>query len=307
MPRIVNWGSSGGRWLAGHWLHLANVAVLGAAIAVLALSQDATGAAGWANFAAGFAGVLALLWLVAGYRLQSTELSLQREELKLQRVALEQQATELSNSAKMASLSQIQALLEKAEAVVQNSELGVGGPQELVSLWLRNLTYWRDISRSRDPHVVQNTYNEWIKTETIVRLYLSYVVAAMKMYIEYHSPYSVDHEKETELFAYVYQSKVGKAPFLSNHAGIAGVLGQTVFAFGPGLKAAQLAGMTAAAILVGTKIFKDGALEEMRDSLLKDGRTLPAICDPWPDLTADASPRHFGQFPIPEHLKAEVD
>lgn len=285
------------------WLLLGNLIVICAAGSFVVFAPDGPTAAGWATFAAAFASVLALLWLVAGYRVQAAELNLQREELRLQRIALEQQALELANSAKMSSLGQIQALLEKAEATVRDCDHGIFKPHDLLGLWFKNISLWRDISKSRDPLIVQNAYHEWLKTETLVRLYLSYVVTAMKMYIQYHTPHAVDESKDPETFAYVYQTWVAGAPFLSNHVSTAKVLAEYLLTLAPGIKATQLAGMTAAAMFVGKRMFKEGALEEMRDALVKEGRNLPAICDPWPDLADDVPPPHIGRFPIPEHLK----
>ena len=167
----------------------------------------------------------------------------------------------------MSSLAQIQALLEKAEESVRNSSHNIQRPHELIALWMKSMEHFGPMHRSRDPNVVQDAFNDWVSIYTTVLLYLGYVVAAMKMYIRYHTSLTADEDKELELFAYLYQSWVAKAPFLSTHAATAGTLGNMVSMLQPGVKAAHLAGMIASTKLVGTSFFNEGALEEMRDEL----------------------------------------
>jgi hypothetical protein len=282
--------------VAHHWLGIATGMIAATAMLAFFLSSRTEDAVALSNYVAGAASVIALLWLVAGYRLQGAELALQREELKLQRIALEQQAQELSSAAKMSSLGQIQALLEKAEESVRANEFEISKPHELTTLWMGGMEHLKPLLESKDPQVVQSAFYDWTAIDVAVRLYLGYVVTAMKMYIQYNTTHIVDETKDAEMFAYIYQSWVAKAPFLSNHAGVAATLGQMIFMLQPGAKAAYLAGMTASAMLLGKNLFREGALEEMRDELLASGRSLPAICEPWPTFSDDKSARPVRHF-----------
>ena len=60
----------------------------------------------WGDAAAGFAAPLAFLWLVIGYYLQRTELSLQRDEIKLQREELAAQRAEMEKQSNSISLNE---------------------------------------------------------------------------------------------------------------------------------------------------------------------------------------------------------
>jgi hypothetical protein len=198
-------------------------------------------------------------------------------------------------------LGQIKDLLERAEKAVEESGLPIKEPHEILGQIYRGMEHWKDILESTDAFTVQTSYNSWLKIEVIARKYLSYVVAAMRLFIEYHTPQTVDREKDEETFAYVYQSWVAKAPFLSSHAGVASIVGQHLFMLAPGMEAARLACMVAGSRLTSSDLFKEGALEEMRDKLVAEGRSLPAICEPWPTFEE----RPARRMPIPTRSDRE--
>lgn len=254
-----------------------------AATAIYFTAADNEASANLATYISGFVSVITLVWLVAAFRIQSVELSLQRNELALQRVAVEQQAQETANSAKLASLSSINEILKKAEQDIKDNDAGIGKVSEIVPALLQGMRLWEDVENSKDPLKVQKTYGEWLKIESVARLYLLRVASAMKLYFEFHRrDLSPDYTKPPEDFVYIYQTWINKAPFLSEHSGTAAFIGQHISIVMPGIERMLLAFMVAGAKLSNPEIFKDEALEEMRDKILERSSSLPAICDPWP-------------------------
>lgn len=246
-------------------------------------SSNSAEAANFGNFVAGIASALALIWLVAGYRLQFHELINQRRELELQRIALEQQAKELSNSAKLSSLGQIKSLLESAETAIVSSPLGVSGITQIYPKFMGGMEHWKVILESEDATEVMAAYRIWLPIEVLTRNYVRYVSSAMRLYLEFHFPdANVDYSLNPEDFTYINQSWVYNAPFLSHHIGPAGVLAQHLMMMKPGLERLQLAWLVASAKVLGKNFFKDEALEQLREKVLKHSGSLPAVCTPWP-------------------------
>lgn len=270
------------KWLRHQWLIAATVASILVAIFVW-VSLPSDEAEKFATYLSGFASALAFLWLAAGFRLQTEELSLQRQELQLQRIAAQQQAKELSNSAKLSSLSQIHTLLRDAESEVKDSPLGIK-LTELPSVYMSGMEYWKPIEDSKNPQVVIDAYNQWLPREAVSRNYIRHIASAMKLYIEHHHPdHAIENSKSEEEFVFVYQSWVTKAPFLSHHIGVAAMLAQFMFMMKPGTDRILLAVTIAHAKLLGTEMFNADGLVEMRDKVLAKSKTLPAICTPWPE------------------------
>jgi hypothetical protein len=112
----------------------------------------------------------------------------------------------------------------------------------------------------------------------------------MRVYFEYHHPdVKVDPKDEPERFIYVYQSWVQNTPYLSHHIGVAAMLAQFLWMMKPGLDRYRLAWLVASAKQLGKNMMKEGALEELRDEVLKHGEDLPAVCKPWPSELFKAS------------------
>ncbi|MEQ7873854.1 hypothetical protein ABDK56_07590 [Sphingomonas sp. ASV193] len=265
-----------------HWLVIGTTLVLFFASAIWYRNGE-NDAASIATFISGFATALAFLWLAAGFRLQTEELSLQRQELQLQRIAAQQQATELLNASKLSSLGQVHTLIRDAEEVVRMSPLDIS-VTDLPGIYMSAIEYWTATEKSKDPKTVINNYNEWLKREVVCKNYIKNIASAMKIYIEHHCRSLVIQEREKdEEFVYIHESWVRKAPYISQHIGVASLLGNFMFMLSPGVERALLAFSVANAKLIGMDMFKEGALESMRDKVLERSESLPAICDPWPN------------------------
>jgi hypothetical protein len=269
-------------FIGDQWLPLATLGLLAVGAFVLQ-TIDASAAANVGTYISALTSAIALLWLVAGFRLQSEELRLQRSELKLQRLAAEQQAEELSNSAKLGSLAQIKSLLDDAERAIKGSPVGVADATQIYSAFMGGMTHWKPIFESKNPSAVMDEFQNWMPLEALARNYVRYVSSALQIYLKFHYPkQEIDYSLDAENFVYIHQSWAYNAPFLSHHIGPAALLAQHLIMMKPGLERVQLAWMVASAKSLGKNLFKDQVLEELRDKVLKHSGSLPAICTPWP-------------------------
>lgn len=270
-------------WLKANWLPIASVVVIAIAARVWVASVQTQTATNFATYVTGVTSAIALIWLVAGFRLQAAELGLQRQELRLQRLAAEQQAQEMANSARLGSLSQIRSLLDDAEKAVRAAPLGLKSSMEIQPLYLSGMEYWSPVENDPSPNSVLAAYQEWLPIEGVARNYIRYIAAAMQLYIDHHHPdVNYDRKSDPELFVYTYQSWVYNAPFLSHHIGVAALLSHFMWLMKPGLDRMRLAWLVASAKTLGKGMLKKGALEEMRDKILERSDGLPAVCTPWP-------------------------
>lgn len=236
----------------------------------------------FATYISGFSSAIALIWLVAGFRIQSRELGLQRQELELQRLAAQQQARELKNSAKLGSLAQIKSLLDDAERCVQNCPLGLSSPVEIQGAYFERMQYWKVIGESQNPSDVIAAYQQWLPSEAVAKNYVRYIAAALRIYIEFHCENaSVDATKGDEEFLYTYEVWARNGPFISHHIGVSVLLANYICITQPGLECMRLAYLVASVKSIGKDLMKQGALEKMRDKVLEHGAGLPAICSPW--------------------------
>lgn len=263
-------------FIRNHWFVLITIVVLLAAGSVLELSKSLEQASQIGEFISGFAATLAFLWLIASFQLQAKEIASQREELKLQRTALEGQASELRNASKFSALSQIADIMEKAREKIANSSV-VKSENDLLAAFNRGLPTWRVILESKNPQLVQDQYQEWLKIEGLVRSYIASIAMALKIYLEYFVQVDFDRSQSDEDFVYIYQTWMSKVPYLAEHSASAYMLANFLMMFQPGLKAMQLAGLAASTMILGKNLFKEGALEKMKKDLEESGAPVPAI------------------------------
>jgi hypothetical protein len=133
---------------------------------------------------------------------------------------------------------------------------------------------------SRNAEAVQKRYLQWIRIEGTGKRYLASVAIALKIYLEHHLDQVVPPQPSDEEFIYVHSTWMRNAPYLAEHEGVAYMLANVVFLYGPALQALQVAGLFAASKMagdVGFKAFKEGALEEMRKKLRDKDIPVPAI------------------------------
>ena len=259
------------------WLWILSTFIIITAIITFHFSKDLSQAAEFGGFLAGFSSALAFLWLIAGFKLQSKNLTLQHQELALQRQSLEKQVKELKNSSKFGSFAQIETILDRATRRICESELNIKNPSEIHDCWLKGMIHWTEIYESKNAQIVQSRWMEWIKIESIARDYLGSVTLALKLYMEHCIETPFDQTKSDEEFIYIYSVYLNKAPFLSEHASTASILANFVFIYSPGVKALKVGGMFAAAKTFEKNMFKKGVLEQMRDELIKKDIPVPAI------------------------------
>jgi hypothetical protein len=130
---------------------------------------------------------------------------------------------------------------------------------------------------SRNPTLVQDQYQEWLKIEGLARGYIASIAMALKIYLEYFVQVDFDRSQSDEDFVYIHQAWMNKVPYLTEHSGNAYMLASFLAVSQPGLKAMQLAGLTASSMIFGKGLLKEGALEKMKKELEEKGITIPAI------------------------------
>jgi hypothetical protein len=259
------------------WEWLLTIWIVCGAVFLLVTASSLERSAQIGEFISGFSAALAFLWLIVGLRSQAADLKMQRQELALQRVALEKQAKELKNSSKFASLSQIEAVLDRAATKIRESPTGAKDPQDITSVWITGMAKWKMILESRDAALVSSLYEDWIKVEVLAKSYLASISVALKIFMEHHLERSFDSTLSDEEFVYIYSSWMNKAPYLSEHLGPAYMIANLVFLSQPGLKALRVGGMYAIGKATGVLVFKEGALEKMREELVRDNISIPEI------------------------------
>lgn len=259
-----------------HWFGFVTALTLAVASCVLALSQNLEQASQIGEFISGFAATLAFLWLIASFQLQAREIASQREELKLQRTALEGQAAELRNASKFSALSQIADIMDRAKEKIARSQI-VSSEADLTGAFTSGLAHWKPILESRNAQLVQDHYQQWLKTEGLVRSYIASIAMSLKIYLEYFALQEFDRSQADEDFVYVYQTWMNRVPYLTEHSANAFMLANFLVMYQPGLKAMRLAGLVASKLVLGTDLFKEGTLEKMKKELEKEGVTIPAI------------------------------
>ena len=251
-----------------HWFLTSLIVVI--AVIVFLKSPDLHHAAEFGEFLAGFSSALAFLWLIIGLRFQAADLALQRQ-------ALEKQAKELKNSAKFASLAQIEAIVDRTQMRIRENELGIKDASEITNLWLASMQHWKEMLESKDADAVQTRYVNWLKVEGLARGYLSGIATALKLYMEHYIEMPFDQKLSDEDFVFIYSAWMNRAPFLAEHAGIALMVADFVMKFVPGLEAIKVAGLFSMAKLFGKDMFKEGALDQLRNELIQKNIAVPAI------------------------------
>lgn len=144
------------------------------------------------------------------------------------------------------------------------------------------MAYWKDILESNNPKTVFDAFNQWIELEGPVFRYLENVKSAMQVYLTFHGVKGIDFGKLADEFIYIYQSRVKGAPYFGDHMGVATLLANFHFMMEPGRDGAMLAGLVSGGLVTSTDLLKSDEMEKMRDKILENGTSLPAICDPWP-------------------------
>ena len=153
---------------------------------IVFLTRDIEKAAQIGDFLAGFAGALAFLWLIAGFKQQQNELKMQKEEIKMQRKALELQALELKNANKISTYNHIQQLTTEALSELNNSNIKIKEHSELFNVFFKELSaYDKIFSNSTDKEQIIKAWMEWWKIEQSLNIFISKISFSLKLYIEY--------------------------------------------------------------------------------------------------------------------------
>lgn len=273
--------------LLPHWPWVLTLLVLGFAIYSWNTSDNITELNALGGFLSGVVAAITLIWLALGQHYQLKELALQREELTFQRRATEQQAKELSNASRIAALSQVQAQIQQARAVLNEEGVPIGSEGDLLAYFVTAMDSWSIVENSVDPREVTNAYKESLKVESVCKRYISYISEGLRIYVEYYYPDNpIPREKSPVETVIKYSTWGENAPHISASIGPARALSEMVILVEPQFERMRLASFVAHTMLIESQIMKEGALEDLRDKVLLNSDSLPAICSiypPWID------------------------
>jgi len=212
------------------WPWILTVALLLVAVGTIYFLHKLSDRALVGDFVSGFAGAAALIWLVAGYvqqnselRLQRKELQLQRKELKLQRHSMELQREEMVKLARHSALAEIYRILDRARQQVREAEIsGVKTPADLIG---QSLAAVPQILESFDS--AQNTdqrlelTNEWMKFDLTIRQYLGGVASAARLLAAADPEVSLANYDDVVEFVHFNKEQISRMPHLEQEYGVA--------------------------------------------------------------------------------------
>jgi hypothetical protein len=194
------------------WIWILTFLIIFASIGVLLYfkKEEASQIGSWLS---GFSATLAFLWIIAGFYLQSNELSLQRKELAMQRESLELQASELKDLNKFQSLDHIRNIVETA---VNQLEGGIG---ELV------FPIVKDQMTNISTMLKTNDLEEaWLASQKILLAYgratsfLNSYATALKLHMQSQGIQYIENDDDkayTFLICYIENAK--NVPYLGNY------------------------------------------------------------------------------------------
>jgi len=149
--------------------------------------MDSSAASAAGAFWSAVAATVAFVWLIAGYFLQSRELSLQRDQLTLQRTELANQRLEMRRMAEQATLGQVATMLASFESSLPARTM-TGGRSLLTTVHelptvLATALEGARVTLTATEHVGQfHAYNRWAPIEGLALQFLGIVAGATRLY-----------------------------------------------------------------------------------------------------------------------------
>jgi hypothetical protein len=134
----------------------------------------------------------------------------------LQRTALEGQTIELRNASKFSALSQIADIMDRARERIESSHI-VKTESDLLGAFTKGLPTWKVVLESKNPQLVQDHYQEWLKIEGLVRSYIASIAMALKIYLEYFVQVEFDRSQKRRGLC-LHTSDVDESGTLTNGA-----------------------------------------------------------------------------------------
>jgi hypothetical protein len=249
------------------WLLTAVAIIVGILSFFLA---DMQGRSQLGEFLAGFASVIAFIWLIAAYLQQGQELIMQREELALQRNTLDLQREELKKMGKYAALQQIAHVFEKYEQQLQQlSNKGDDIPHiiaELPSAFTKGMVLWKTILESTNDKDIYDAYIKWAGIESVCIGFLDQMVTAIELYEEAIDTIIIPRQGNSAIRLYSSPNSLRNIPFIRNYIGISEMLSSQIVLMEPGLDKIKLKSLEALNKLL-PGVVKEKALSELQEKV----------------------------------------
>jgi hypothetical protein len=248
---------------------------------IVLIIRDIEKAAQTGDWLAGFAGALAFLWLVAGFRQQQNEITMQREEITMQREALELQALELKNANKISTYNHIQQLTNDSLNNFMNSSINIKEHSELFMIVLEEFKINKIIfSTSVDKVEIEQAWRKWWKFEQELNNFITKIAFALKLYIEYKTNIQVEQKLDIS-FIDKYIEQMREIPYLEQFYGTFNNLVVTIKSIQPTFKMFQLAG-TLSLLIYQDKETRDTMIDfvqDLKEELDNNSISYPAILE----------------------------
>lgn len=260
----------------GHWLWYLTAAFIIVAIVTPILTTKLEDASNIADYLSSYAAVLAFVWLIASFRLQSKELALQRSELALQRQAIELQTKEIKSMSKYAALEQVANVVNGAVQKLSKSKSGVTTPEELYQVSMPTAE-WATLTESTNPQEVYNAYKNWGTKYGAATHFLASMTVAAKLYLKSTNNTSVDYSLSDVKFFYINKAWIEKIPHISEYFHNTYLVAEAMTMLEPGVKSIHLAGVTALKQLFSKEVVDKKYVEELISYHRERGLKGPAI------------------------------
>lgn len=259
------------------WLLALTGLIIFIALLVLLVPEKLSTSASFGDFVAGFAGALAFLWLVAGYRMQVVELSLHREELKEQRIALQTQANELKSMSRFAALDQVRSMLDSALKRLSQSGTETKKPEQFLASSMPG-PEWKILMESTNPEEVMDAFKIYTEKTGPVETFISSYSSAAKFYLKSSGNVTVDYKLPTHEFVFINRSWLEEVPYLSTHLYAVCQYSEIHLNYEPAHKTFMLAFLVASQKFTGKMdIVKKDSVSELKQYLDKQNKNYPAI------------------------------
>jgi len=267
-------------WLAkakNKKLETATGLIVLSALLVLMFSSQLSNAASVGDFIAGFAGALAFLWLVAGYRMQAEELSAQKEELKLQRIALQNQVSELKSMTRFAAIDQVKSMVDSALHRLSQSGGEITKPEQFFAAMLPG-PEWKVLAESTDPEEVMAAYTVYGKKHGPADTFVSGFASAARFYLRSIGNEHVDYNLPDQEFVVINNPWLKDVPYLSTYLQMVTTYAEQKLNYEPGHKIFMLAFLVASQKMSGNPdIIKKESIAEIMEYLKEHDKELPEI------------------------------
>lgn len=220
----------------------------------------------------GIGSIIAVIWFY-------TSLQLQRQQLEEQGRQFISEFQQIREDSRRNALILSRDILNETEKRVLGQNAELRSISDLIPLYLRQMAEFKPILEESDPNLVQQSVQNWLKTEGPALILMKGIKSAAEIYFRVLDANNIDYSKDSEEFVYIYGPLLWKNPFFDLYETTATMLSEFMIKLVPGRKSAILASMVAMSMLAPKGIMKDDKIREDIENLKTKGYPLPKIVE----------------------------